>query len=84
MIIEKRGLISIGKNYCSLIAFLDKERILYYESESFNEIIIDFDEFMNDTDKNLLLSNLYLEGFLSYIDKETALKHSLNKLVFWR
>jgi hypothetical protein len=84
MIIEKRGLISIGKNYCSLIAFLDKERILYYESESFNEIIIDLDEFINDTDKNLLLSNLYLEGFISYMDKETALKYSLNKLVFWR
>jgi broad-specificity NMP kinase len=84
MVIEKRGLIPIGKNYCNLISFLNKEKIIYYESESFKEIIVDLDEFINDTDKSITLSNLYLEGFISYMDKETALKHSLNKIVFWR
>ena len=85
MIIEKRGLIQIGKNYCLLIDYLDKENILYYETDFYDEIIIDLDEFEFDSfTKEELLLKLCLSGFISYSQKQSIIENSLNKLVFWR
>ena len=85
MIIEKRGLIQIGKNYCSLVDYLDKENILYYETDSYDEIIIDLEEFEFDSFmKEDILFKLCSEGFVSYIEKHSVMQYSLNKLVFWR
>jgi len=83
MIIEKRGLIQIDKGYCSLINYLDKENILYYETDSYDEIIIDLDEFDSFIKEELLLK-LCLSGFISYSQKQSIIENSLNKLVFWR
>ena len=85
MVIEKRGVIPIGKQYYSLIDYLDKENILYCESNAYDEIIIDLDEFEFDWfEKDKLLSNLYSEGYISDNEKFSISKYELNKLVFWR
>ncbi len=85
MVVEKRGLIPIGKQYCPLIDYLDKESILYWESDTYDEIIIDLDEFEFDwLEKDKLLSNLYSEGYISNNEKFSISQHELNKLVFWR
>jgi len=84
MVIEKRALIKIA-NYCALIHYLDKENILYFETNSYDEIIIDLDEFECDSFvKENLVSKFYVSGFISYTEKEIIIKNSLNKLVFWR
>ena len=85
MVIERRGLIYIGKRYCSLIDYLDREKILYYESETYDEIIIDLEEFEFDCfEKDNLLSKLYTAEFISLNEKQSISQHALNKLVFWR
>ena len=85
MVIERRGLIYIGKNYCSLIDYLDRENILYYETETYDEIIIDLEEFEFDWfEKDNLLSKLYTAEFISLSEKQSISQHVLNKLVFWR
>jgi len=85
MVIERRGLIYIGKNYCNLIDYLDRENILYYETETYDEIIIDLEEFEFDWfEKDNLLSKLYIAEFISLSEKQSISQHALNKLVFWR
>ena len=85
MVIERRGLIYIGKRYCNLIDYLDREKILYYETETYDEIIIDLEEFEFDWfEKDNLLSKLYTAEFISLNAKQSISQHSLNKLVFWR
>jgi len=83
MIIEKRGLINIEKSYCKLIEFLDTEEIVYYETNSYDEIIIDLDEY-DSFEQEIILSKLYINRFISHSEKLSIIQNSLNKLVFWR
>jgi broad-specificity NMP kinase len=81
MIIEKRALFNIQKNYCKLISFLELNNILFYENETYNEIIIDFREF-SDNLKESILNSLFLNDFILLDEKEKIIKENVDCILF--
>jgi len=85
MIIEKRALFNIGKNYCKLITWLDEHSIQYFENEKYDEIVIDLEEYSHTPDlKKSIVTKLYSGNFISFDEWEILNKQNINTLLFWR
>ena len=78
MIVEKRGLVYVGKRYCELMMFLEEKNVMFYEISQKMEIEID----LNDTNKNNVLSLLFINDFIDIEEKLKA--NEIDKLVLWR
>ena len=85
MVIEKRALFNIGKNYCKLITWLDEHSIQYFENEKYDEIVIDLEEYshMNSL-KESVIDSLFIGNFISINEKESIQNKNINTLLFWR
>ena len=85
MVIEKRALFNIGKNYCKLIAWLDEHNIQYFENDRYDETTIDLEEYSHIQGlKESVIDSLFLGNFISLNEKETIQNKNINTLLFWR